>query len=194
MSKILVDTIDTRSGTTNLTIGSTNSSTVTFENGAVTGHMYPAFEAYLSASQTGIPHETFTKVNFNTEAFDIGGYYDTSNYRWTPPVGKYVIFANLFTYDTDGGTYRMRRGRVAVYKNGSTMSNPQINSGWQGHVIAADSESEMQTFSCLGSVVIDQTTATDYYEVFAYIGNDNGDSNNGVSNDGSVFYGYRIGT
>ena len=152
----------------------------------------PAFCAYLSASQTGIPHETFTKVNFNTELFDEGGYYDTSNYRWTPPVGKYVIFANLFTYDTDGGTYRMRRGRVAVYKNGSTMSNPQINSGWQGHVIAADSESEMQTFSCMGSVIINQTTATDYYEAFAYIGNDNGDSNNGVSNDGSVFYGYKL--
>ena len=37
MSKLETNTIDTISGTTNLTIGSTNSSTVTFENGAVTG-------------------------------------------------------------------------------------------------------------------------------------------------------------
>ena len=45
MSKIETNTIDTISGTTNLTIGSTNSSTVTFESGAVTGHMSPSFYA-----------------------------------------------------------------------------------------------------------------------------------------------------
>ena len=176
------------------------SSTVLLEtngSGSITtnnigGQNTPAFEAYLSASQTGIPHETFTKITFNTELFDVGGHFDTSNNRFTPPVGKYLIYANLFTYDTDEGTYRMRRSRVALYKNGSAMSNPQIMSGWQGHVVAAYSESEMQTFSVQGSVIINQTTATDYYEVFGYIGNDQGDSNNGVSNDGSVFYGYKL--
>ena len=152
----------------------------------------PAFCAYLSADQTGIPHETFTKINFNTELFDVGGYYDTSNYRWTPPVGKYVIYANLFTYDTDGGTYRMRRGRVVLYKNGSITANPQLQSGWQENPTAASSEAEMQTFSVHGAVIINQTTATDYYEIFGYIGNDNGDSNNAVANNGSVFYGYKL--
>ena len=51
MSKLETNTIDTVSGTTNLTIGSYKSSTVTFENGAVTGHMYPAFHAYLHSTK-----------------------------------------------------------------------------------------------------------------------------------------------
>ena len=52
MSKLETNTIDTISGTTNLTIGSTNSSTVTFESGAPTGQNYPAFHAYVSSDQT----------------------------------------------------------------------------------------------------------------------------------------------
>ena len=60
MSKLETNTIDTVSGTTNLVIGSTNSSTVTFENGAATGHMYPAFEARLSAFQN-LSNDTDTK-------------------------------------------------------------------------------------------------------------------------------------
>ena len=49
MSKLETNTIDTVSGTTNLTIGSTNSSTVTFESGSATGHMSPAFHAFLNS-------------------------------------------------------------------------------------------------------------------------------------------------
>jgi len=190
-----LDTLSSNASST-LTIGGTNTTTIAFGPNVTTTPSSlantPAFCAYLSADQTGIPHETFTKINFNTELFDEGGYYDTSNYRWTPPVGKYVIYANLFTYDTDGGTYRMRRGRVVLYKNGSITSNPQLQSGWQENPTAASSEAEMQTFSVHGAVIINQTTATDYYEVFCYIGNDNGDSNNAVGQDGSVFYGYKL--
>ena len=188
-SIIKVNTIQDVGGN-NLLI-SNGSGSITTNN--IGGQNTPAFEAYLSAGQTGIPHETFTKIAFNTELFDEGGHYDTSNYRFTPPVGKYLIYANLFTYDTNGGgSNLMRRGRVAVYKNGSTMSNPQINSGWQGDANGQNPDAEMQTFSVQGSVIINQTTATDYYEVFGYIGNDNGDSNNCVSADGSVFYGYKL--
>ena len=152
----------------------------------------PAFASYLSSSQTGIPHETFTKINFDTELFDEGGYYDTSNYRWTPPVGKYVLYAKLFTYDTDGGTYRMRKNRIAVYKNGSLMPNPQIQGGFEENTTVANSEAEFQRFSVLGATIINQTSASDYYEVYGFIGNDNGDSNNGVSSNGSVFFGFKL--
>ena len=51
MSKLETNTIDTVSGTTNLTIGSTNTSTITMPNGALSGQNYPAFEAYLSSTQ-----------------------------------------------------------------------------------------------------------------------------------------------
>jgi hypothetical protein len=75
MSKLETNTIDTVSGTTNLTIGSTNSSTVTFENGAVTGHMYPV---------------------------DTDNAYDTSTGKFTPQVaGKYFVYGAI-TYDKTG--------------------------------------------------------------------------------------------
>ena len=55
MSKILVDTIDTRSGTSNITIGSSNASQITLKSGATLTNFpanNPAFNARMSASQT----------------------------------------------------------------------------------------------------------------------------------------------
>ena len=49
------------SGTSNLTIGSTNSSTVTFESGAATGQNNPSFYAYRSSNQS-ISSATVTKI------------------------------------------------------------------------------------------------------------------------------------
>lgn len=54
----------------------------------------PTFSANKNAvDQTGITSGAFVKITFTTEAFDIGGYYDTTNSRWTPPAGKYRISA-----------------------------------------------------------------------------------------------------
>ena len=69
MSKLETNTIDTVSGTTNLTIGSTNTSTITMPNGALSGQNYPAFEARLSADQA-VSDVTVTKVEFNIEVLD----------------------------------------------------------------------------------------------------------------------------
>ena len=54
MSKILVDTIDTRSGTTTLTLGSSNAGTIALGSGDVQSNfLQPSFLAYLSSNQTG---------------------------------------------------------------------------------------------------------------------------------------------
>ena len=192
MSTLEVNTINPQSGTT-ITIGGSGD-TVTLGSGATQsgfgGVNTPSFQCSLSSDQQ-ISHETYTKVNFNTEQFDIGGYYDTSNYRWTPPTGKYLVYANLFTYD-NGDSVTMRRGRVALYKNGSIMTNPGLQSGWQGNASNTAPDAEMQTFSNHGALIVNQTTATDYYEIYGYIGNDNGDSNNFIASVGSVFFGYKI--
>ena len=53
MSKILVDTIDTRSGTSTLTLGSSNAGTIALGSGDVQSNMlYPAWSVELSANQT----------------------------------------------------------------------------------------------------------------------------------------------
>lgn len=87
MSKIETNTIDTISGTTNLTIGSTNSSTVTFESGASTGHNYPAFLIRPTSAQS-FSNNTYTKVAFDTAVIDTDSGFDNSNDRWTVPTGK----------------------------------------------------------------------------------------------------------
>ena len=53
MSKILVDTIDTRSGTSTLTLGSSNAGTIALGSGDVQSNFnYPAFLAKKSSNQT----------------------------------------------------------------------------------------------------------------------------------------------
>ena len=95
MSKLETNTIDTVSGTTNLTIGSTNSSTVTFENGAVTGHMYPAFRTTLS-SDLNIGDATTTNVLFDSVTLDTNSFYDSSTGYFTPTVsGYYKLYTNI---------------------------------------------------------------------------------------------------
>jgi len=183
MSKILVDTIDTRSGTTNLTIGSTNSSTVTFENGAVTGHMYPAFHAYGSGSNQTIPDQTATKVTvFNTELFDSDNMFASN--RFTPTIaGKYFCYANLY-WDT-GTANDFHNGAVHLRKNGSNFAS--ITNNWNasgGNAMA----------NHVGAV-IDFNGSTDYVEVYCYQNTNSGNSSTVYAQQNNSSFGaYRIGS
>jgi len=135
MSKLETNTIDTVSGTTNLTIGSTNSSTVTFENGAVTGHMYPAFQANLSSNQTGISDATTALVQLNNTELDTNSAFNTSTYTFTCPIaGKYFVYAKTTVLSSNTA----REHYTYVYKNGSAIlsnlmafigTTPIINDG-----------------------------------------------------------------
>ena len=104
MSKILVDTIDTRSGTSTLTLGSSNAGTIALGSGDVQSNfLYPAFEAYPSADLSVASGST-VKVVANTERFVVGSCYDNStNYRFTPNLaGRYFCYCS-YTYNlTDG--------------------------------------------------------------------------------------------
>lgn len=116
MAKIEVNTIDTISGSTNLTIGSTNSSTVTFENGAVTGHNYPTFQVIQSSEQS-IPVSTYTKLTFGTENWDIGSCYDLTNSKFVVPTGmggKYYFYARYLIRSNNDKEYI-----ISFYVNGS---------------------------------------------------------------------------
>jgi len=97
MSKILVDTIDTRNGTTTLTLGSSNAGTIALGSGDVQSNfLYPAFQATVSSNQS-ISDNASTKVTFDTEVYDTDSAYDhSSNYRFTPQVaGKYYVYVRI---------------------------------------------------------------------------------------------------
>ena len=180
MSKLETNTVDSISGTTNLVIGSTNSSTVTFESGAATGQNYPAF--FMKTTSTSISNSSMTKIPFDTATIDTDSGVDTTNNRFTVPSGKggkynisYSIGAAADAHTT---LYRIFTG---LYKNGSdsnllsAVADPRNNYGW--------------AFSAGGSGVID-LNAGDYIEVYAYISTGN---TAGVTASRTWLSGFRIG-
>jgi len=108
------DTISIPSGAT-----ITNSGTATGFGGAMT----PAFEAYASATQTGIGDNVSTKMAMNTEVYDTSSKYDTSNYRFTPGVaGRYYVYGMNYM-EASSGASNGNRAVIHIYKNGSSFKN-----------------------------------------------------------------------
>ena len=100
MSKIETNTIDNISGSSTLTIGDSNTSTIALKSGATLTNFpanTPAFEAVLS-SDFNITDQTYQKIPFATEVFDTASAFDRStNYRFTVPsgpAGKYYFYAH----------------------------------------------------------------------------------------------------
>ena len=116
MSKIQVDTIDTRSGTSTMQIGSTNTTTITLgvsgdtinvpsgvtiaNAGTATGFgdNTPAFHAYANNSAIAIANDTYTAMPCANDYFDSDNAFNTSTYKFIPQTaGKYYVYANMVT-------------------------------------------------------------------------------------------------
>jgi hypothetical protein len=170
LSKVQVDTIDTRSGTSTMQIGSTNTTTinlgvsgdtvnipsgVTIANaGTATGFgesNTPAFRA-TAASGTTVAHDTATKVAFTTEVFDVGSGYDASNSKFVVPsgeAGKYFFAASIEYNITTATT----SARAQIRKNGSIVIAIQgYNSYYDNNIVCG---------------VVD-LAVNDYIEVYGY--------------------------
>jgi len=120
MSKLETNIIDTVSGTSNLTIGSTNTSTITVPNGAVSGHNYPAFAVYNSAAQS-LTNTTWTKVNLDTKTYDTDNAFDTTNYKFTVPSNKAGKYFFEYRGWQDSGVDR-DFWQIALYLNDTKQS------------------------------------------------------------------------
>ena len=158
MSKIQVDTIDTRSGTSTMTIGSTNTTTIALKSGATLTNFpdnTPAFQAFRASNQT-ISASTYVKIEFETEDYDTDGCYNntsgtvtlngisTPSYSFAPNVaGKYLIggAVNANT-STDFDAFI-----VAVFKNGTQVnrvlnSNRHFDSAMTSFIVTANGTSD----------------------------------------------------
>ena len=176
MSKLETNTIDTVSGTTNLVIGSTNTSTITMPNGALSGQNYPGFFAYRTAGQS-ISDNTVTKVQMNVELFDTDNAYDNStNYRFTVPSekgGKYYVGAYART-----GNFSAGREALIIHKNGSNILQAELGGS---------------AFQTITASTVSELSAGDYLELFGF---QNSGSSQTLVGDGlfqSGFFAYRIG-
>ena len=158
MSKIQVDTIDTRSGTATMTIGSTNTTTIALKSGATLTNFpanTPAFQCFRASNQT-IAASTYVKIEFDTEDYDTDGCYNntsgtvtlngisTPSYSFAPNVaGKYLIggAVNANT-STDFDAFI-----VAVFKNGTQVnrvlnSNRHFDSAMTSFIVTANGTSD----------------------------------------------------
>ncbi len=166
MSKVQVDTIDTRSGTSTMQIGSTNTSTinigvsgdtvnipsgVTIANaGTATGFggdNTPFFRAYLSSDQS-IGDSVRTTIIFNAESFDASSAYDTSNGRFTPQTAGYYYISAQLKSDTATNFEGLK---VYLRKNGTELlEGNSFNDAYN---------------SVFGSTIIQLNGSSDYVDV-----------------------------
>ena len=113
----------------------------------------PTFAAYNSASQTGVAAATPTKITMTTENFDLGGYYDSANSKWTPPPGRVQISgaATVIAGVAAGATLA-----VQLWKNGS-----YYRSLGGGSV-------PTNIISGATGAIVDIANGSDYYELYFY--------------------------
>ena len=202
MSKIQVDTIDTRSGTSTMQIGSTNTTTITLgvsgdtinvpsgvtiaNAGTATGfgeNNNPSFSARMSAHQA-VGDNVTTKVAFNTVNFQTSGTYDTTNYRFTPGVaGNYQFMINVV--GDSQATANLYAVTVKLYKNGTSIA--EQSDGVNFNFVDNYPRQAPVSFN-----VTDTSDADDYYEVYTAI-NDTS-STPQVFRYGSYFSAFLIST
>ena len=196
MSKVQVDTIDTRSGTSTMQIGSTNTSTinigvsgdtvnipsgVTIANaGTATGFGVAGTEAFsvgLSGNQT-LTNNTWTKITFNSEEFDVGSNF-ASNKFTAPSAGKYVFTHAIYMWVSGGSDWE--NYSVRFYKNGSGLSSTHSQFSLQS--------ANMLEVNIPASFILD-LSANDYIEVYAKLSSSGATSRQ--VDEVSRFQGYKL--
>jgi len=129
MSKLETNTIDNISGSSTLTIGDSNTSTITLKSGATLTNFpinTPAFFAHSASDQTGVSDNTYTKVTLGTEVFDVGTCFGSS--RFTVPsgeAGKYFLYASVRGEVL--GNSDLNNVFAAFYLNGSIYLENRMN-------------------------------------------------------------------
>lgn len=109
------------------------------------------FVAYLS-SGPNVPNEAWTKINFNTVSYNVGSYFNTSTYRWTPPAGAVRLLFSWF----GGGAYLGTPVYLGLYKNGvffKTAIGSALSTTVAGGQVSA----------------VDVANGTDYYEAYVFL-------------------------
>ena len=145
----------------------------------------PAWDAYLSANQTGLTSGGWTKVQFDTEVFDTDSAYDNATDKFTVPsggAGKYFItsFAKI---------------------NAVIWSATLIGTGMRITVNGANRK-ESILFAATGAVYAEgkgvncvlALDASDEVEVYAYYQDNGGGAGNitGGSDYDTFFTGYKL--
>ena len=115
------------------------------------------FLAYMSADKSDIADNTLTQLPLNTTSYNVGSYFNTSTYRFTPPAGKVLMgFSTFLTVNVVNGSI----AACTIRKNGSVWGvGAARNSGANG---SADTAGNNVT-----GTACDLANGTDYYDLVA---------------------------
>jgi hypothetical protein len=203
MSKLETNTIDNISGSSTLTIGDTNTTTVSIpedvtlgasgktitipsgatitNNGTQTGFggvMTPAFSAERNGAQS-ISDATRTTILFNNEFLDSSSAYDTSTGKFTPQTaGKYFVIANVILQSGSNSNFSF--GFAELYKNSSVITESVFDD-------RGDENSRCHTAA--PSAIVDMNGSSDFILIQAYI---NANSGTPEVSDMSTFTAFKI--
>tara|TARA_Y100001938_G_scaffold148497_1_gene232368 strand:- start:1202 stop:1954 length:753 start_codon:yes stop_codon:yes gene_type:complete len=136
---------------------------------------YPAFSVYQGDSAIGqtIANNSRVRLIFDTETYDIGGNFDTSNYRFTAPVDGIYHFDIKLLWDNDkdptaGDWSAEERHDIQIYKNdtqGATKSNVDDRIASNLKVISGT----ITDYFAMNHVSVDiKLDSGDYIEVVGY--------------------------
>ena len=139
------------------------------------------FKATMSANQSSVSANTWTKALFNTDTFDTDNVFDTSNNRFiAPAAGKYFFVAKIYIFPNNAnGT----KGYSRFYKNGSALSLAVEVSALGG------SNPYLSEFTMNNSFIAD-LAQNDYIEFYGRF--DTGSGTVSFDKTESYFAGYRI--
>lgn len=133
----------------------TNNKRYTYNGGAWKGGGPFGFYAHKNGTdQTGLIHGAYTKITFGTERFDVGGFYDTTNSRWTPPAGLVQLNAHIWCSQNAAST-STPTFVAKIIKNGSADVGAGVGTAQVGAPGLA-----FANVSC-----VDNASGTDFYEV-----------------------------
>ena len=183
MSKVLVDTIDTRSGTSTMQIGSTNTSTinigvsgdtvnipsgVTIANaGTATGFSSTISTPYSARMWKGtnqtISNATWTVFDLasGTEVYDKGSIADLATAKITVPAGAAGFW--VFNFFLRVNNFRADRNILQLYKNGVATSGTAAGDNFENGYWGASA----QYSSLFGHLVLN-LAAADYIQPYFY--------------------------
>jgi len=87
------------------------------------GTGFVGFSAYQSVAQTGLGDGVVTKINFQTEEFDIGGYFNTTTMVYAPLVaGYYQVNASITPSTVTTGS------KIYLYLGGASFKRVTVSS------------------------------------------------------------------
>jgi len=125
------------------------------------------FKAYRNGALT-LNHSTWSLVTFDTENFDVNSKYNVSDGKYTPASTGYYYLQSQVYIDFNSSN-KGRRVGVRIYKNGSSIA--------EGFFMNNDGTDVLEELSLTISTVDNSSSASDYYQVYAYQNNSAGANN-----------------